>query len=113
MKAMLVALILVGGAVLESQAVTPSPLADTLEARKVKPPASGVWVAKKHQPNEIAGKRFSISGISVQLIKTRNPLPLINPFAPADYGSGRDNFVAERDPMTGRRMGLKVFSFEF
>ncbi|MCX6903177.1 MAG: hypothetical protein NTW03_06790 [Verrucomicrobia bacterium] len=51
------------------------------------------------------------SGIAVQTATTRNPLQLINPFAPAAYGSGEANTL--RNPLSGRPEGLKLFSIGF
>jgi hypothetical protein len=65
------------------------------------------------KPNEIAGTRPDVtySGVLVQVKKTDNPLQLINPFAPARYGSGDQNF--SRD-VTGRGAGgLKFFSMGY
>jgi hypothetical protein len=63
------------------------------------------------KPNEIFGTRFGFSGIFVQVAKTRNPLQLINPFAPPQYGSGNDNVVW--NVITGAPSGLKLFSISF
>jgi hypothetical protein len=65
------------------------------------------------KPNEIKIGRKTFSGVAVQLIKTDNPLQLINPFAPKEYGSGEDTLVADRDPVTGNHTGLKFFSVSF
>lgn len=61
--------------------------------------------------NEIASGQLTYGGIAVQLLKTRNPLQLVNPAAPAKYGSAENN--AMRDPIRGRVFGLKIFSIEF
>jgi hypothetical protein len=65
------------------------------------------------KPNQMAGPRSDItySGIAVQAVKTDNPLQLINPFAPASYGSGADNL--DRDIITSKENGLKFFSIDF
>jgi PPE-repeat protein len=62
------------------------------------------------KPNELRAGRFVISGIAVEAVKQRNPLQLINPLAPSQYGSPDDNIV--RDP-TRHRVGLKVFAIRF
>ena len=62
------------------------------------------------KPNEIKRGHVTYSGILVELAKTDRPFELINPAAPAKYGSGEDNVV--RDPNTGRE-GLKFFSIGF
>lgn len=62
------------------------------------------------KPNEIAQGKFVFSGIAVEAVKKSNPLQLINPLAPADYGSPDDNIV--RDPTT-HRVGFKLFAIRF
>ena len=47
----------------------------------------------------------------MELIKTHNPLQLINPLAPAKYGSPEDNVM--RDPAQGKILGLKFLSIKF
>ncbi len=63
------------------------------------------------KPNEVFGTRFGFSGVFVQLAKTRNPLQLINPFAPPQYGSGDDNVAWNM--INGAPSGLKLFSLSF
>lgn len=68
-------------------------------------------IVREAKPNEIIGPRVSYEGIFVEAAKRRNLLQLINPWAPAEYGSAMDN--AMRDPVAGRVMGLKFFSVKF
>lgn len=63
------------------------------------------------KPNEILKGKVAYSGIAVQAVKTRHPLQLLNPAAPAKYGSAEDNTL--RDPITGRASGLKILSLRF
>ena len=63
------------------------------------------------QPNKIAGRYFTYSGIAVQLAKTDHPLQLVNPAAPSDYGPAEQNVT--RNPIDGRVSGLKFFSLQF
>jgi hypothetical protein len=63
------------------------------------------------KPNEIKSKNVTYSGIAVQVVKTDRPLHLINPAAPAQYGSAEDNVA--RDPITGKVSGLKLFAISF
>jgi hypothetical protein len=63
------------------------------------------------KPNEIVRGKVVYSGVAVQLVKTSNPLQLINPAAPPQYGSAEDNVL--RDPTTGRAAGLKFLSLRF
>src|SRR5215467_10224400 len=55
-------------------------------------------VATELKPNEIKIGNFTYSGILIQALKTDNLLQLVNPFAPAKYGSADDNTVF--DPFT-------------
>jgi hypothetical protein len=66
---------------------------------------------KIEKPNEIVMGNVTYEGIGVQLVKTHYPLQLINPFAPAKYGSPEDNVM--RDPAQGRILGLKFLSIKF
>jgi hypothetical protein len=63
------------------------------------------------KPNEIVKGDVAYSGIAVQVVKTRNPLQLVNPAAAPKYGSAEDNVL--RDPTTGRASGLRIFSIRF
>ena len=51
------------------------------------------------------------SGIGVQLIQAEQPLQLLNPLAPKNYGTGEQNVILE--VFTKRPVGLKLFSFNF
>ena len=62
-------------------------------------------------PNEPAHGHLKVDGILVQLVKTDNPLQLINPAAPERYGSAEDSVV--RDPASGRISGLKFLELRF
>src|SRR5258706_2289069 len=68
-------------------------------------------ILRELKPNEIIVGKRSYSGIAVQAAKSRNPLQLINPFAPAEYGRAGDNVV--RDPINGQPSGLKLFAIQF
>ena len=63
------------------------------------------------KPNEIRGGNMSYSGIFVEGAKTRQPLQLLNPLAPREFGSPEDNVV--RDMNTKRILGLKFFEIRF
>ena len=60
---------------------------------------------------QIVSRRFTFNGIAVQVIKTKNPLQLLNPIAPPQYGAGVENVV--REPVTRRITGLKLLSISF
>lgn len=63
------------------------------------------------KPNEVVSRGLTYSGIAVSIWKADNPLQLLNPFAPARYGSWEDN--ALRDLKTGRVEGWKLFALRF
>ena len=65
----------------------------------------------REKPNEIMKGGVTYSGIAVQLLKTGNPLQLLNPAAPPQYGSAEDNVI--RDPFTGTASAWKIFSIQF
>jgi hypothetical protein len=59
---------------------------------------------------EIRRGNVTYSGIAVQAIKARNPLHLVNPAAPPEYGSGANNAVRDNK---GKVVGLKLFAISF
>lgn len=59
----------------------------------------------------LISKQISYSGALVQVYKADNPLQLINPFAPAKYGSGYANLSI--DPITRKPQGIALFSVNF
>jgi hypothetical protein len=79
------------------------------------------WTARRLQetpprldetkPNEIKVGKLTYSGIAVEAVQLDNPLQLINPAAPVQYGFAEANLV--RDPVVGRVSGLKIFSIQF
>ena len=56
-------------------------------------------------------RKVAYSGVAVQATRTRNVLQLINPLAPASYGSASGNTA--HDPVTERPEGIKLFSIAF
>jgi len=71
--------------------------------------------------NEIRHGNVIYDGIFVQFVKSDNKLQLINPAAPPEYGSGRDNLIEDPSPELGSgpehgnsgHEGLKLFSIQF
>ena len=59
----------------------------------------------------IVGERVVYSGISIQLLRSPNPLQLINPWAPKEYGPSDQNLVI--DPVTKKPAGLRFFAISF
>jgi hypothetical protein len=67
-------------------------------------------ISTELKPNEITIGKFTFSGITIELVKMPNPLQVLNPFAPPEYGPGEINLA--RDPR-GHPSGLRFFSIEF
>ena len=63
------------------------------------------------KPNEIVTGKLTLSGIFVEAVKTKHPLQLFNPLAPAEYGDPADNVVL--NPINGKVTGLKFFAIRF
>ncbi len=89
----------------------PAHTEESVEAHAAQRVQEAVLVLKAPKPNEIVRTNLTYSGILVQAVKTRNPLQLLNPLAPAEYGAAEDNLV--RDPINGRASGLKFFAIQF
>ena len=56
-------------------------------------------------------KRLRYSGALVDLSKSNRPLQLLNPFAPAKFGSGLNNLVI--DSTTAKTKGIALFSVRY
>lgn len=63
------------------------------------------------KPNEVVKGKVTLSGSAVEAVKTKRPLQLLNPVAPAQYGSAEDNVA--RDSINGKVIGLKIFAIKF
>jgi hypothetical protein len=62
-----------------------------------------------YRSQKYPGLRYS--GVAPQAVKSRQPWQLLNPFAPASYGSGQVN--TDYEPATGRATGVKLYSLSF
>jgi hypothetical protein len=65
----------------------------------------------EEKPNEIRLGKITLSGSLVEAVKVDNPLQLINPWAPREYGESQDN--ATFSLVTNQVTGWKLFSIEF
>lgn len=63
------------------------------------------------KPNEIRLGKVTLSGSMVEAVKTRNPVQLVNPWAPPEYGESQDN--AAFNVINNQVTGWKLFSIEF
>lgn len=80
------------------------------ELRAKNGPAQAEWGGRfrVERPNEITRGRKSYRGVFVQALKTRKPLQLLNPFAPARHGHPEQNVT--RDTVTHEVTGINLVS---
>ena len=108
MKKLAVLVFTFGALTVHAQTTSVDRLLESTGAQRGKP-ATGL--ARAARANEVIHGNVAYSGVTVQLVKARNPLQLFNPLASSEYGSAQDNLV--RDPTTGHVFGLKIFSIRF
>ena len=96
----------------EAPSVTaPGPLSDeAFAALIVRNAHQTPMISNELKPNEITIGKFTYSGIAVEIVKMPNPLQILNPFAPAQYGTAEINLVRD---LGGHPSGLKFFSIQF
>jgi hypothetical protein len=95
----------------QSTNAPPAKVGDDLQAELTARARQTPAELQQVKPNEIRVGKLTYSGILIEGAKTRAPLQLLNPAAPARYGSPEDNLA--RDSITGRIRGLKFFSLSF
>ncbi|MEY2485398.1 MAG: hypothetical protein QOH39_1046 [Verrucomicrobiota bacterium] len=54
----------------------------------------------------------SVSGVIPRAIRSGNPLQMLNPFAPAKYGTAEENVSLDPD-VPGKGNGINFFSISF
>lgn len=108
---MLIFVVSVAGAAAQTTNAPPAAREESLQADVVTRARQSPLTLREEKPNQILGRKVSYSGMAVFVLKTRKPLQVINPAAPARYGDAEDNVV--RDPTTRRVSGLKFFCIEF
>ena len=54
-----------------------------------------------------------IDGSVTRVVRSRNPLQMVNPFAPKEYGDGSDVTRREPEDPFQRPEGLRLFAVEF
>lgn len=99
------------GAAAQTTNAPPVAQEEALEADIVVRARETPLALREDKPNQIQGRKLSYSGVPIFVLRTRHPLQLINPAAPARYGDAEDNVV--RDPVTRRVSGLKFFCIKF
>jgi hypothetical protein len=106
-KLFLLLSVLVAGS-LSAQDPKPGP---PMKAENIPQRRDTLLTPKLSQPNEIVHRQFTYSGVLVQIAKSSEPAQLVNPFAPAEYGTGYEN--NDRDIITHESNGIKLFSIHF
>jgi hypothetical protein len=66
-------------------------------------------VETQQQPVEL---RPEVTGVIPRAIRGGHPFQVLNPFAPAKYGTAEQNVVLDPD-VPGKADGIKLFSFSF
>ena len=70
----------------------------------------------KHRPVEThrqpTEQKPEVTGVIPRAIRGGNPLQMLNPFAPAIYGSAAESTVLDPD-VPGQGDGIKLFSVSF
>jgi hypothetical protein len=86
-------------------------MAESLISEAYRAKSQGSLLSLELRPNEIKVGRLTLDGVAIELAKADNPLQLLNPFAPPQYGSPEDNVF--RSPVDRKVSGLKVFELKF
>jgi hypothetical protein len=63
------------------------------------------------KPNELRLGKVTLSGSLVEAVKMDNPVQLVNPWVPREYGESQDN--AAFNVINNQVTGWKLFSIEF
>ena len=98
-----------------AQAAPPPPPAQTIDHDSppalTQPEISSVARFQTSTVSHIFGLTVQTDGVIPRAFRTNNPLQLINPLAPPEYGNGWDNVTT--DPQTGRANGIVFFGIRF
>jgi hypothetical protein len=114
MKSYLILLMALAAGVAAGQTSQPQPqITDPLLQAEpnISPSRERLLLLQPEKPNVISGRRFTFSGVTMQAVKLKNPLQLLNPLAPPEYSADLDNISWE--PTTGKVTGLKFLSIKF
>jgi hypothetical protein len=67
-------------------------------------------VRQTHRPAILS--RPAVSGVIPRAVRGGNPLQMLNPFAPAKYGTAEENVSLDPD-VPGKGNGINLFSISF
>ena len=84
-------------------------LVATASAQTLKAPIKGKKPPKAPSPPPIY--RENVDGVIPRAARGGNPLQMLNPKAPAKYGTAQQSVVL--DPETGKWKGIKLFTIYF
>ena len=100
---------LMGATVCPGQEAT----ADTKQAPPPKPPAAAQQslTFQADMLSRIFGTPVTVDGAIPRAIKSGQPLQMINPFAPKEYGDGYDNITVDKDKQ--KATGFSLFNLKF
>jgi len=85
-------------------------LVATASGQTLKAPIGGRKPVKKPAPPPPV-YRENVSGVIPRAFRGGNPLQMLNPKAPARYGTAEESVVL--DPDTGKWKGIKLFTINF
>src|SRR6185436_3722188 len=105
MKTTCLILLSVGASLLTLQA-QPFEAKQDPQATTQRDESTALQLYRAEAPNKIQGKGVSWSGAGPHAIKLRNPLQLINPFAPLEKGRGDENLAEPMPGDKGRRISV-------
>ena len=108
---MLAALLAAGMGYAGPTNATPASVQQELDSATVRRLAERAVVLKERKVNQATVGKVQCSGVAVAVVRADNPLQLLNPAAPARYGTLEDSIV--REPMSRKAVGIKLFSIDF
>ncbi len=121
MKQFLIFAVLLIGLTAYSQSTTSNDMQSQIRRSLQENRNRSLLTLRTERANVVRHGEVTYEGIFVQFLKSDNKLQLINPAAPPQYGSGRDNLIEDQSPELGAgpergnsgHEGLKLFSVGF
>lgn len=83
----------------------------TVQSKTIRKARESIVTSKPKSKTVITKRNVEYSGIAVAIVKADNKFQLLNPVAPATYGTTESSVVI--DPLTRAATGLKIFSIRF